>query len=141
MRRAAPVWNQRQVRTGQITSGFWAVDVKEAGRYQIELRRWPEETGYALAAGIEGDDSGWYRAGIQPKNAASLRGRRRPSPSAGHSYPSAAKISSKKSIPPRRAACFEIELAAGLDRLYASFYDRIERTIAPYYVYVRKLSG
>ena len=28
------VWNQRQVRAGQVTSGYWAVDVKEAGRYQ-----------------------------------------------------------------------------------------------------------
>ncbi|MCE2450389.1 MAG: N-acetylgalactosamine-4-sulfatase, partial [Candidatus Latescibacteria bacterium] len=70
------VWNQRQVRAGQITSGFWAVDVKEAGRYQIELRRWPEETGYALAAGIEGDDSGWYRAATRAGS---------PSLSAGHS--------------------------------------------------------
>ena len=89
------VWNQRQVRGGQITSGYWAVDVREAGRYQVELRRWPEETGYALTSGIEGDDSGWSRAGIQPKDAPAYEG--------GPSCPSATGTTSWKSIPPRRA--------------------------------------
>ena len=133
------VWNQRQVRAGQVTSGFWAIDVKEAGRYQIELRRWPEETGYALAAGIEGDDSGWYRAGIQPKDAPAYEGG--VALALGWAQLSIGGQNLQQEVDPSAtSACFEIDLAAGLDRLYASFYDRIERTIAPYYVYVRKLS-
>ena len=43
--------------------------------------------------------------------------------------------------PAATSARFELDLAAGLDRLYASFYDHAERTIAPYYVYVRRLSA
>ena len=133
------VWNQRQVRAGQVTSGFWAVDVKEAGRYQIELRRWPEETGYALAAGIEGDDSGWYRAGIQPKDAPAYEGG--VALALGWAQLSIGGQNLQQEVDPTAtSACFEIDLAAGLDRLYASFYDHIERTIAPYYVYVRRLS-
>ncbi|MCY3760522.1 MAG: hypothetical protein OXH50_04675, partial [Gemmatimonadetes bacterium] len=42
--------------------------------------------------------------------------------------------------PAAASACFEVDLGAGPDRLYASFYDHAERTIAPYYVYVRRLS-
>ena len=38
-------WNQGQVRAGQVCSGYWAVDIKKSGYYEIELRRWPEETG------------------------------------------------------------------------------------------------
>ena len=133
------VWNQRQVRAGQVTSGFWAVDVKEAGRYQIELRRWPEETGYALAAGIEGDDSGWYRAGIQPKDAPAYEGG--VALALGWAQLSIGGQNLQQEVDPTAtSACFEIDLAAGLDRLYASFYDHTERTIAPYYVYVRRLS-
>ena len=37
--------------------------------YEIELRRWPEETGYALQAGIDGDDSNWRRDSIKPSDA------------------------------------------------------------------------
>jgi hypothetical protein len=34
------IWNHRQVRNGKIGNGYWAVDVAEAGRYQVTLRRW-----------------------------------------------------------------------------------------------------
>ena len=132
------VWNQRQVRTGQITSGYWAVDVKEAGRYRIELRRWPEETGYALAAGIEGDDSGWYRAGIQPQEAPAYEGG--VALALGWAQLSIGGRNYQQEVDPAAAsACFELDLGPGPDRLYASFYDHAERTIAPYYVYVRKV--
>ena len=62
-------WNQGQVRAGQVCSGYWAVDIKKSGCYEIELRRWPEETGYALQVGIDGDDSNWRRDSIKPSDA------------------------------------------------------------------------
>ena len=128
------VWNQCQVRAGQVTSGYWAVDVKEKGRYEIELRRWPEETGYALTTGINGDDSDC----IKPEDAPAYEG-----------GPPIAIRSARLAIggqghqcetdPQDTCACFEAVLKPGTDRLYASFHDDVERTIAPYYVYVRKL--
>ena len=132
------VWNQRQVRAGQVTSGYWAVDVKEKGRYAIELRRWPEETGYALTAGIDGDDSDWRRDCIKPEDAPAYEG----------GVPIAIRWARLEiggcdyqceTDPHGACARFEAELEPGTDRLYASFHDGLERTIAPYYVYVRKL--
>ena len=40
---------------------YWAVDVRKKGLYTIELRRWPAETGFAISAGIDGDDVPWNR--------------------------------------------------------------------------------
>ena len=39
-------WNQRHIRNAEKrpnNTGFWAVDVKAAGEYTVELRRWPKE--------------------------------------------------------------------------------------------------
>ncbi|MAS97295.1 MAG: N-acetylgalactosamine-4-sulfatase [Verrucomicrobiales bacterium] len=46
-------WNQSQVRQGgnhPEDTGFWYLDVVEAGDYEIELRRWPNEGDVAKAA-------------------------------------------------------------------------------------------
>ena len=37
------------------------MDVRKKGLYTIELRRWPAETGFAISAGIDGDDVPWNR--------------------------------------------------------------------------------
>lgn len=37
------------------TTGYWDVVIETAGEYEIELRRWPEESGLALAAGVQGE--------------------------------------------------------------------------------------
>ena len=47
-------WQQRDVRSASIDNGFWAVEVARAGRYEITLRRWPEELGAPIAAGVDG---------------------------------------------------------------------------------------
>jgi hypothetical protein len=132
------VWNHRQVRAGQITSGYWAVDIKQAGRYEIELRRWPEETDYALTAGIEGDDSGWRRDCVKESDAPAYEGgvalaiQWAQLSIGGQNYQC-------ETDPEGTHARFAVDLAPGTDRLYASFHDGLERTIAPYYVYVRRL--
>ncbi|MGB0604506.1 MAG: arylsulfatase, partial [Candidatus Latescibacterota bacterium] len=129
-------WNQGQVRAGQVCSGYWAVDIKRSGSYEIELRRWPEETGYALQAGIDGDDSNWRRDSIKPSDA--------------HYYESGEAIPvqwAQVEIDGTARQCeiasdderahFTLELAAGPAQLFAAFYDTKERCMAPYYAYVR----
>lgn len=37
-------WNQPAIRRGMKSTGFWAIDVRQAGDYQIRLRRWPVES-------------------------------------------------------------------------------------------------
>lgn len=45
-----PIWMQSDVAAGRRASGFWAVDVREAGSYIFQLRRWPVEADTALGA-------------------------------------------------------------------------------------------
>jgi arylsulfatase B len=47
---ADKVWNQRQIRQGNVANGFWAVDVLHPGRYRFELRRWPREVDLPINA-------------------------------------------------------------------------------------------
>ena len=131
-------WNQRQVRQGLAVSGFWAVDVRQAGRYRVALRRWPEETDYAITAGIDGDDSNWRRDCIEEQHAPAYQG--------GTALDIAwvqltlGRANYQQEIAPDHAqAVFTVDLSPGEDQLYASFHDNKEQTIAPYYVYVRRL--
>jgi len=70
------VWHQGQVRKGQVSLGWWNIVAEQDGTYEFVLRRWPQETGYAIRAGIEGFDGDmgleeflapstidWYRDG------------------------------------------------------------------------------
>ena len=47
----APVpWHQRHVENGLVSEGYWAVDVVEAGEYEVSLYRWPEHVDRPLNA-------------------------------------------------------------------------------------------
>ena len=127
-------WNQRQVREGYVAGGYWAIDVRRAGSYRIELRRWPEDAGYALDAGIDGDDIEWRRDAIQEQHA--------PHYSGGVALPigwAALTVGGRsyhaETPSGDTAAAFEVDLQTGPDRLSAAFHDRIERTIGSYYVH------
>jgi len=132
------VWNQRQVRAGQVTSGYWAIDVHQKGRYAIEVRRWPEETGYALTAGIEGDDSKWRRDCIKEADAPAYEGGTALAIQWAQ-ISIGGKTLQREIESDAASTLFEIDLIPGPDRLYASFHDHTERSIAPYYVYIRRL--
>ncbi len=43
-------WNQNHIRKGTAANGFWAVEVAEAGDYEISLRRWPKELDLPITA-------------------------------------------------------------------------------------------
>jgi hypothetical protein len=45
-----PAWNQEMVRAGNKVNGFLALEAAEAGKYEIQLRRYPVESNLALAA-------------------------------------------------------------------------------------------
>lgn len=44
------VWNQNQIRKGTLGNGYWIIDVKTPGKYEISLWRWPVETNAAITA-------------------------------------------------------------------------------------------
>ena len=52
-----PPWHQTHVRNGVVKNGFWMVDFEKAGNYEIQLRRWPVETGLALNASVPSVES------------------------------------------------------------------------------------
>jgi hypothetical protein len=131
------VWNQGGVRAGEVVAGYWAVDVRRAGRYTIELRRWPKETGYALTDGIDGDDVAWNRADIDPAEeqfysggeALDLRWAQLSIGGADHQ----AELEAGGG-----GATFSVDLGVGEDKLFAAFYGREGAVRAPYYVYITK---
>lgn len=43
-----PTWNQSQVRSGSGAMGYWPIEVKNDGKYEVELCRWPKESGLGL---------------------------------------------------------------------------------------------
>ena len=43
-------WHQGHVRDGHLGNGFWAIDVTRPGRYEFELRRWPDHTDRPIEA-------------------------------------------------------------------------------------------
>jgi len=40
------------IRRGPLLNGYWDIDVLKAGKYKIELMRWPKEAGRAIREGI-----------------------------------------------------------------------------------------
>ncbi|HJM56690.1 MAG TPA: arylsulfatase [Planctomycetota bacterium] len=54
-------WNQSHVRSGHMGQGLWFVNVCQAGRYEIELRRWPRH----LDQGLEAVEAKIAIAGIE----------------------------------------------------------------------------
>jgi hypothetical protein len=43
-------WHQNQIKRGDLINGPWAVDVKQAGTYEITLFRWPPYLNQAMNA-------------------------------------------------------------------------------------------
>jgi len=135
---AQAAWNHYMVRRGIVVSGYWEVDVRRAGTYEFELRRWPREAGHALRAAIEGDDvevrydciieseHKRYRGG----EAMDIRWAR-------------LEIGDKKLFaevePDAVCVKFEVDLPEGETHVFPSFHMTRPTTAAPYYMYVRRL--
>ena len=68
--------NQRNIRGPAMDSGTWHVQAARAGTYSLTLRRWPEESGLAIAAEappLVGVDGGWPAGKAIPAASAWLR--------------------------------------------------------------------
>ena len=68
--------NQRDIRTPMTGSGTWHVQAAQAGAYSFTLRRWPQESGLAIAGPAppwRGVDGGWPAGKALPAASAWLR--------------------------------------------------------------------
>ena len=130
-------WNQKHIRDGVTKPsnlGFWYLTVEEAGDYEIELRRWPNEGNVANTPII---------APISPGNSVAGGPAFRETP--GKAVPAtSAKIEIQstllsKDIPAGASnVTFDVPLEAGPAELYATFVGERGEVTGAFFAYVRK---
>ncbi len=133
------VWNQRAVRVGDVCHGHWELQVETPGTYTFSLRRWPVESGHAVAAGIDGDDVPFRRDGIMPGCENWYSG--------GAALPFDTATLQIDDLPrdelPVAEDCeevrFQVPLTMGRHRIQARFSSASGLCMAAYYVTVRTL--
>jgi arylsulfatase B len=113
-------WNQTHIREAMRASGAWAIEVLRRGRYELSLRRWPQEADAPIAAALA-DGTGVAvdvsRARVQIGD-----------------------FERTQAIPAgAREVTFLADLVPGRRELRASFLDDRDQEQAAYYVYVRRL--
>ena len=127
-------WNQRHIRNAEkkpSNTGFWAVDIKSAGDYTVELRRWPKESDKAITAELE---AGADVPGVKPFRAA-----------VGKPFPAIKahlKLGGKElTLPVKKTdkgITFKISLEEGRDELWAKFTDASGTAMGAFYAYVTR---
>ncbi|AUP81676.1 arylsulfatase [Flavivirga eckloniae] len=127
-------WNQLQIRKGNVGSGYWCIDVKNEGDYEISLRRYPEESDLlinttvpkvtteelpGLQFGIpEGVNLNFTEASIKIGDQISDR----------------VKVTETD-----KSADFKVHLKPGRTELTANFLNAKGEENVAYYVYVKKM--
>ena len=131
-------WNQVHVRRGTACSGYWEVDVRSAGTYEFELRRWPREAGYALIDGIDGDDVE-QRRDCYEKRAMDRYSGGEVLPIQWARLQIGGQTLHAEVAPGDTHVTFVAELAEGPMHIYPSFHCDVPDNLAPYYIYVRRI--
>jgi arylsulfatase len=122
---------QKQVWGGVQKSGYWLLDVAEAGVYEFELRRWPKELDRPL---VEGGDRGY---GELPIRRASLFISNHHHMPIGEKKPYGFEGLSKTVKRGDTAAVFTVELEKGPMALHTWFQGK-GTMLSAYYVYVTR---
>lgn len=123
-------WNQNQVRQGNyFPSGYFDLKVGKAGMYNIELFRWPPESGKELDEDVDAVPGKVYLdglaagKGIQAKEAfLDLNGHRL-----------VAEFTQGEPV------IFNSDLANGVVRLKAGFIDPSENELSAYYIRITRI--
>jgi len=128
-------WNQRHIRNAEKkpgNTGFWAVDVKRAGNYTVELRRWPKESGAAITAELK---AGADVPGVTPFRA-------HPGKFFGAVKAHLKLGGQDLTLPVKQGAksvTFKLKLEPGRDELWAKFTDADGVPMGAFYAYVTKV--
>lgn len=127
-------WNQLYIRDGVNGSGYWTIDVKKAGEYEISLRRYPEEANLLINETIPGVTKEQL-PGLEkdiPKGV-SLN-YTKASISIGTDIMEETTVSDKD-----KSVKFKVKLKEGKTKLNASFFNKKGEENIAYYVYINKL--
>lgn len=129
-------WNQAHIRKGldkpEVT-GFWNVKVQQAGKYEVRLRRWPEESNTPINAGMKAGDAvpGVKAFRVTPgREFATLN---------KATIEIAGKTVTADFEPDAVEAVLTTELPAGKTRLAAKFYSPDGNSVGAYFAYVKRL--
>lgn len=128
-------WNQQHIRNAEKkpgNTGFWAVDVKRAGEYTVELRRWPKESGATITAELK---AGADVPGVTPFRAV-------PGKFFGATKAHLKLGGQDLTLPVKQGAksvTFKLKLKPGRDELWAKFTDADGVPMGAFYAYVTKL--
>jgi hypothetical protein len=122
-----PAWSQSMVRAGEGFNGFWPIEIARSGTYEIELCRWPKESGLKLhdSAPVGDDVPGGeaYAAGKPLKiQAARIK-------TGGQEY-------EKNTEPGAASVKFNVKLEKGQTFLQTWMSDEKGVERAAYYVYI-----
>ncbi|MFC7335666.1 arylsulfatase [Haloferula chungangensis] len=129
-------YDQDHIRQGvKISDAYWPVEVEKAGRYRIELRRWPKEADTAIRAGLPAIVEGKGKrltdarpAGLAlPISQARLR-------IGGHDL-------SEQVTPSDKVIRFEVDLKKGPARLQADMIADDGQIWGAYYVLLERLGS
>jgi arylsulfatase B len=127
-------WNQAQVRaamTGEENTGFWNVNVVEAGDYEIRLRRWPEEAGAAIDAPLPPGDPVPGEIPFRATPGVPIR--------AVEATVRVGEVSASAKIEEgAEEVAFDLTLPAGKARMAARFVASDGTEYGAYYAYVRR---
>ena len=126
-------WNQAHIRKGDDkpeNTGFWNVKVFKSGKYEIRLRRWPEEANAKINEGME---PGKPVTGLPAF---------RETPGRQFDLKSATIEIADQSLKQDFAAdalevVFTTELAEGTSKFTATFHANDGSTVGAYYAYVK----
>lgn len=122
---------QRQIKAGTQKSGYWLLDVAEAGDYEIELSRWPKELGIPIRGKVgNGKALAIKTARLFLNNYHHLSiAQKRP-----YGFEGLTKAVGIKDITVK----FDVKLNAGPIALHTFFGQRNEAICSSYYVYIRR---
>ncbi len=124
---AEAAWNQHGIRNAPAANGPWAVRIERAGRYRIELRRWPKEVDLPINAPYV--DKTFNRETAPGKAIHAVRAK----------LQIGAVEQTKAVEDDDKAAVFNVDLEAGPAMLETWFYDADGTERGAYFVYVERL--
>jgi len=129
---ATAPWVQGEIREGIAQNGYWEIEVQKAGRYKIELFRWPPEMNYALQFHFHGADVPIFEAGIGPENHRFYKDGK-PLPIAAANLCIGDNQWSAVAQPAQASVNFEVDLQHGSTLLSTAFLDNTGHEICGAY--------
>jgi len=127
-------WHQTHIVLAQKATGQWAVDVEKAGQYRFSLRRWPQEFGLPIRAGVSPEEARRHIYADDPGQCRTINPVR-----------ARLKLFDQEEAlgvePGAEEVTFRVTLEkTGVTRLDAWFIDERGEELGAYYVYAERMS-